>query len=116
MKTTTKTVTRLLRTTLTVDEMVKMSQDIGRASQEHAQARERAKEVTAHAKAEVERHRNEVERIGNILANGYEYRDVKVEVTIDFLNKTVTSTRTDTGEIIEVRPAQGDELQGSLNL
>jgi hypothetical protein len=60
----TKFETRQLRVVLTDEERLKLAQDIGRASQSHAQAREQAKEVAAKAKAEVERTRMEVEEIG----------------------------------------------------
>lgn len=111
-----KTAVQSLRTTLTDDDRLRLSSDIGRASQDHAAARERAKEVTAQAKANVERHRNELERIGTILANGYEWRDVRVEVIVDLDLRMVTTTRTDTGEVIEQRPARMDELQGELDI
>lgn len=106
--------TRQLRVMLTDEERLKLSQDIGRASQNHSQAREQAKEVSAAAKAEVERFRLQVEEIGSVLANGYEYRDVEVVVAIDLDERRVRATRTDTGEVIEDRRARPDELQGSL--
>lgn len=112
----TKFETRQLRVVLTDEERLKLAQDIGRASQSHAQAREQAKEVAAKAKAEVERTRMEVEEIGALLANGYEYRDVEVAIAVDLDGRRVIVTRTDTGEVIEDRRARPDELQGELAL
>lgn len=107
---------RQLRCNLTDAERLQASHDIGRASQSHAQAREQAKEVAAQAKAEVERFRLQVEDLGTLLANGYEYRDVEVLVVVDIDERQVRATRTDNGEIIETRRATAAELQGELNL
>lgn len=109
-----KTVVRQVRVLLTESEKLALGNDIGRATQSLASAREQAKEVAAQAKAEVERHRLEVERIGGLLANGYEYRDVECRVEVDAEDRRLTVTRLDTGEVIEDRRARPEELQGEL--
>jgi len=111
-----KTVVRQVRVILTDQEKLTIGSDIGRALQAHASAREQAKEVAAQAKAEAERHRLEVERLGGLLANGYEYQDVECRVEVDVDDRRLTVTRLDTGEVIEDRRARPEELQGELAL
>ena len=108
--------TKSLPVKLTDDEKLSYGRQVGKTSQALGEARERKKEYVAQLTAEVEKHRVELERLGTLLANGYEYRDVECIMRIDLDDRMVFVTRMDTGEIIEDRRARPDELQGELPL
>jgi hypothetical protein len=97
-------------------EILESAGKIGRQTQLLAEARERKKEVTAQLNADVEVHRTEVDRLGTLLANGYEYRPVECVESRDFESATIRITRTDTGEIVEDRPMTPAERQRELPL
>jgi hypothetical protein len=109
-----KRIKRQLPVKLTDDEKLQLASEMGKESQQHAEARERKKEVVAQLTAEVEMHRNQVERIGNLIANGYEYRTVNCEQEIDLVMARVKIIRLDTGEVIEDRNARPEELQAEM--
>lgn len=109
-------VRKTLRVMLTDSEKLKYGEEMGRETQRHVDARERKKAIVAEATEVVERHRTNVERIGSILANGYEYRDVECEVQIDRDNGRTKVVRWDTGEVIEDRPINAEERQFPLPL
>jgi len=48
------------------------------------------------------------------LSNGYEYRNVDVEVHVDYEEKKYVATRLDTAEIIEDRNLKHNELQTEI--
>ena len=112
----TKTVTRSAKVPFTDMEKLEMAGKIGRETQLLAEARERKKEVTSQLTADVEAHRTEVDRIGTMLANGYEYRPVECAETRDFTAARIRVTRMDTGEILEDRPMTAAERQRELAL
>lgn len=56
------------------------------------------------------------ERLGTLLANGYEFRDVECIETTDFATGMVTIERVDNGEMVQRRPARPEELQPELEL
>lgn len=49
-----------------------------------------------------------------ILADGYDYRQVKVEKLVDYEDGRVSFTRQDTGEVIESRPIRPEEAQQKM--
>lgn len=111
-----RTLTRSCKVLLRDSEILESAGKIGRQTQLLAEARERKKEVTAQLNADVEVHRTEVDRLGTLLANGYEYRPVECVESRDFESATIRITRTDTGEIVEDRPMTPAERQRELPL
>lgn len=111
-----KIVTRSCKVPLTEPEILEAAGRIGRQTQLLAEARERKKEVTAQLTADVEVHRTEVDRLGTLLANGYEYRPVECALSADFARAEIKITRMDTGEIVEQRPMTAEERQRELAL
>lgn len=111
-----KEIKKSLPVRLTDAERLAHASEMGKESQLHAEARERKKEVVAQLTAEVEAHRTAVERLGTLLANGYEYRQVLCSKNIDLRAGKVVITRMDTGEVVEDRPLFPDEEQGELGV
>ncbi len=108
--------TKYLRVNLTDEEKLAAGNDMGRESVQLQQAKEKKKETTSQLTAEVDRHQAEVSRLGQLLANGYEYRDVQCLKVIDHVSDRVTITREDTGEIVEDRKRRPDEMQAEMAL
>lgn len=111
-----KEIRRSLPVQLTSDERLKIGSDLGKETQELLRAEGRKKEVGAQLTADVELHKASVARLGTLLANGYEYREVKCKLTIDRERDLATIVRDDTGEVVERRPLTPSEMQGELEL
>lgn len=107
---------REMKCVLTKDELLERGEAVGRESTALADAQERKKDVTKQLSADVERHRVELARLGQELANGYVYRTIDCVEAFDYAAGKVTITRLDTGEVVEVRPIKEEERQSELSL
>lgn len=105
---------KTLQVKLTDEDKLKLGDQMARALSMFNDAEERRKAMTAQLKAESEQHRAEAARLGVVLSNGYEYRDIRCEVERDMEKGRMKVTRLDTGEVIEDRALRGDERQGEL--
>jgi hypothetical protein len=54
------------------------------------------------------------DKLQSVIQSGTEYSPVECSVTRNYENKTITTTRTDTGKVIEERAMEPDELQLEL--
>lgn len=54
------------------------------------------------------------EQLSEVVSSGVEYRDVTVQVTLNFDTGIALHTRTDTGEVIIEQPMTYDERQAAL--
>lgn len=111
-----KKVKKMLPVRLTNDELLKAGQDMANENRAHQAALDRKKEVVAQVTAEIEEHRTRVQTLGNLIANGYEYRQVECHVLVDRDRGWVTITRVDTGEVVADRAMRDDEAQGELDV
>lgn len=109
-------VTKSCPVQLTVGERLATGDEMARSTQELQRATDRKKEVGSQLAADVEAARANVVRLGQLLSNGYEYRDVECVETIDFAAGMVTVTRCDNDEVATRRPARPEELQPELAL
>lgn len=55
-------------------------------------------------------------RYANLVRDKFEYRSTDCEMVFDYKQATVTTTRTDTGDMIESRPMTEDELQMEMDV
>ena len=109
-------VKRTLRCELSHDEQYALGRELARAQQELEAAQTRKKEVGAQLTAEVKGAEAQTQKLGRILANGYEYRDVECRVVYSADGLAVSLVRTDTGEIAETRALTAEERQRRLDL
>jgi hypothetical protein len=107
-------ITKHLRCDLSDAEKLGMGQELAREQAMLTVGEERKVEVVAAIKAEIAVHEAQVQHLSRTLNNGYEYRDVACEVVEDFDNKTVRTTRTDTGEEVDLRAMTPEEAQRPL--
>lgn len=89
--------------------------------QNNAHAVEALAELEAAQKAAAETHKRkitlaktEIAKLSHIVASGIEWRDIDCEVLMNFERGEVTTTRCDTGAVIEVRRMTMDEQQMEL--
>lgn len=109
-----KEMTKNLKCMLTPDETRTYGMELARANASKDEAEERKKEVDAQLKAEIESHSTRALNLARKINNGYEYRDVKCSMAFDWEANSVTVTRTDTDEVIELRAMTEDERQTTL--
>jgi hypothetical protein len=110
-----KDVTLNLPVILTDEERISLGADMARANQERSRAEARKKEANAQFKAEIEKHLAEVSRLGALIPNGYEYRDVPCELMLDFDRGRAMTFRKDTGVKVHERDIHPDELQARID-
>lgn len=78
------------------------------------EAEDRMKEIKADFKSQIESHQAAINRAATRLNNGYEMRDIKCTVELDFTAGTVRYIRTDTFETAKTREMTDDDRQGKL--
>lgn len=108
------TVKKSLKYTFTQAEILELGSDLAREYAARTEAEANKKEVDAQLKAEIESHAAKAESLSRKLNNGYEYRDVECNEIFDYVQKTLSLERLDTGEIIYIRQLSVEELQSSL--
>jgi hypothetical protein len=110
----TSTTTRQLPVRLTDDELLVFGKKLVKSMRESATAEGARKSENDKRKAAIEKIEEETQRIAGVVQSGEEVRDVTCEVTKNFDSRTVTVTRTDTGEFVEERIMTEAERQESL--
>lgn len=108
------TVTKHLKCLLSDHEIRTMGQDLARSNAQKDEAEERKKAVDAQLKSEIESHATRSLSLARTINNGYQYKDVDCAMRFDYLTNTVTTVRTDTGEVIESRAMTTEERQVEL--
>lgn len=107
-------VTRTLQCKLDDTEVLNYGRQIAREQTELETAEQRKKEVMSQLKADIEKHTSAIRSLSSKIATGYEYRAVKCQKVVDGTENRVSIVRDDTGEVIEERPLNDDELQRGL--
>lgn len=87
---------------------------MARAHQEVDAEEQRQQEIKANLKAVLEGKKAKRDELASVVASGAEYRSIDVVLVFDYIEGTVTETRTDTGEQIGRRRMTEDERQMSL--
>jgi hypothetical protein len=102
---------RTLSVQLTDAELLEQARRMAEATEEAEAAEAEQKTAATHYKAKAEEARGKAKAARTLLRNGYDYRSVKVTMTLDFDKKIVTITRDDTGAVVEAREMTARELQ-----
>lgn len=102
---------RTLAVQLTDAELLEQAKRMAEATEEAEAAEAEQKTAATHYKAKAEEARGKAKAARTLLRNGYDYRSVKVTMTLDFDKKIVTITRDDTGAVVEAREMTARELQ-----
>lgn len=112
---TTKTTIRRLPVRITEEEQRDLGKELAESIFEQEGKESAAKESARQFKNEIAEIVAQSTRLSQILHDGAEYRDVKCEIHIDMPEPgRKTTIRTDTGEIVEVKPMTDGDSQGEL--
>lgn len=121
MPTETKTIKRLLPCKLDDDEVAERAQELAQAELYRGQVERDFNAEAEEWKAKKKMWESKVmtaseacQRLGRIVKQRQEDRDVECEVTVK--NGQYTLFRTDTGEVVIQRPATTDEMQLALQM
>ena len=113
----TKTDTMTLPCRLSELEVRQRAKEAAREENEIRAAEKDKKKAMSEYKARIETHQGELARLSEMVRSEVEYRDVQVEIELDYTLGMVRVTRTDTGEVIEPgRPMTRDEKQMRLEV
>lgn len=110
----TKITTESLPCELTDVERLDYADKLAEANDAVERAIENKKSAVQTMNAEIKLAVAHRDNINNKVATKREYRDVDVELKFDFGAKTVSKTRTDTGETISSRPMTEKEKQSNI--
>lgn len=106
--------TEYLKCTLTEKEIKESGFNLALSSSKINDLEAQKKSFNDQIKADISAAEAEIQRLALMIQNGYEYRMVEVEEEIDPLERCVMIIRTDTGEMVRVRPLKPEEMQGDL--
>ena len=104
-----------LRYEFTSEEMLQLGKEQAREQAEAEEIDERLAHTKKQMQADIDAHVARQKSINIKINNGYEYRDIDVEISRDFNHGTVTITRLTTKEIVEESPMRDDERQLALD-
>lgn len=107
-------ITKELECSFTPDEENAMGHDLAKEEASMAELEERKKKANKGFLSEASVISKNITGLTLKLNNGYEYRPVECEKTINFETGTMTITRRDTKETVEERPLTDEERQLSL--
>lgn len=110
----TKTITKRLPCTLTEKERLQFADEMANAAQEVESIELTRKSQMDQINSELKQAKARAQLLTGIVASKTEYRDVAVEVKLDYDKGKVIKTRTDTGELISERFMTDEEKQTSM--
>lgn len=110
----TKTITKRLPCTLTEKERLQFADEMANAAQEVESIELTRKSQMDQINSELKQAKARAQLLTGIVASKTEYRDVTVEVKLDYDKGKVIKTRTDTGELISERFMTDEEKQTSM--
>lgn len=106
-----------LRYEYTPDEITAAAHDLATANRKRDGIEQRKKEVVASLKSEFEEQNSAITRLSNLIAMGFEYRDIEVRIELDTPESGKKRTiRLDTGEEVSVKPMTDTDRQMVLDL
>ena len=112
----TKNSKKLLRVPLTNEELLQHGADLAEAQQELDEINDELKTIKADYKMRTTAIEARAAKLGNLVRQKYDLRQVEVEITLDFDEGIVTVVRLDNDEVAEQRPMDDDEKKRELNL
>lgn len=106
-----------LRYEYTPDEITVAAHDLATANRKRDGIEQRKKEVVASLKSEFEEQNSAITRLSNLIAMGFEYRDIEVRIELDTPEPGKKRTiRLDTGEEVSVKAMTDTDRQMVLDL
>ena len=104
-------ITRRLPVRLEYDEIRLKGMRIATLEAEVEAIEEEKKAVTGDFKSKIDGRRTEISALSRQVNERQEYRQVEVIERKDWVERTVETVRTDTGEVVDSRPMSPSELQ-----
>lgn len=109
--------TEYLRYEFNDTEIADAARDLATANRKRSSLEQRKKEVDSAIKAEIEAENSTIARLSNMIATGFEYRDIEVRIELDTPEPGKKRiVRLDTGEEVAVKAMTESEKQMSLDL
>lgn len=106
-----------LEVRFTDTEKLEMGRDVARLNQEKRRLDQKLGEIKKQLAGEISAKETEIDRLMDLLSNGYEYRQVECRIDLDTPKQGQASiVRLDTEEVVRVRRMNEDELQIELPL
>lgn len=109
-----RTYTKPLRVDLTKEEREQLAIGLAGHERELNRAKQAKKEMTAQVNATVKACEAVVHEVATVVNQGWELRDVEVDVIEDWDAKVILEVRRDTAVIIRQRPMTEEERQRPL--
>lgn len=100
-----------LQCTLTMEERERRGSELAFVAGEIDRLEEQKKSATESFKSQIGTVEGRHRAIASVIRQGYEYRDVRCRRTFDYIERTVTVVREDTGEQVDHRPMNLKELE-----
>jgi len=101
--------TQLLPVPLTTDEQVAKGKQLAEAVRTLTNVQAQAKSAASQFKAKVDEQQAKINGLQSLISDGYELRRVPCVNVLDYTALTSTTTRTDTGEIVDTHKMSVDE-------
>lgn len=106
-----------LRYEYTPDEITAAAHDLATANRKRDGIEQRKKEVVASLKSEFEEQNSAIAQLANLIAMGFEYRNIEVRIELDTPESGKKRTiRLDTGEEVSVKAMTDTDRQMVLDL
>ena len=106
--------TRRLPVKLTEDEITQRGRASAKFDRDRAALEETKKAANDEFKAKINACTESISKLSQSIMTGEEDRDVECVEERDYVRKVAELHRTDTGEVVEVRPLDASELQEKL--
>jgi len=106
-----KKITELLKCDLTTTELLDYGQRAADAQEQASRLQSQMKASAKEFKGKIDTHIAEGEVLNGAIRSRYEYRQIECEVTENFTDKTITTVRLDTNEVVKTRKMNSEELQ-----
>lgn len=106
----------LLKCELTPDELLNFGEELANTQQDLNELDGQLANIKNDYKAKMSAKEAEIIRLGNLIRQKYEMRQVDCKVTYDFDEGIATVHRLDTGAFVSKRPMTDSELQRELKL
>ena len=106
---------RFLKYVFTTDEAKENAGNMARSIKEVSQIENELASVKSSFKSKLDLASAEIKQLAEHVANGYEFRNIEVDVTLDFSDRRVYVHRTDNQELVEDRKMNADEMQLELS-
>lgn len=99
------------------DELKDASKKLAYENQNFDELEDAKKALTSEFTSKINSSRASISKLSSNINNGYEYRYIECEITMDAPETgQKTITRTDTGEIVRIEEMSDREMQGELPL